>query len=338
MTMNIFILLGGMTIFVAAILYSVITRLFYIPEELPRRRRSSIRPRIRLSTSEQAPPPSPTPSSENSSPAPTRSLNSNGTSTRATRSHPPPPSPVSSSGGSTLIGTPSRAPSAAPENNTTQATQRRGRPTRLCEIEEFIASSLDPASGGDPAVAGAFNRLKTYMETNLNIAPGTCRLAALLSLIYGLHFAIAPERSLPIQNPEQSRYISARELACVFLNRYGPIVWPAEAEPAPHLTNRALQFPRDATIREKRHQQWHELMVKPPVRGSAGDLAMSVLGERMTAFVRMVYQLPVTMEAEPDWEAVALVLDDTRPGQQGMMIDEEEWSEALMRSAPIQRH
>ncbi len=29
---------------------------------------------------------------------------------------------------------------------------------------------------------------------------------------------------------------------------------------------------------------------------------MSVLGERMTAFVRLVYQLPVSMEAEPDWE------------------------------------
>ena len=189
-----------------------------------------------------------------------------------------------------------------------------------------------------PAVAAAFNRLKTYMETNLIIAPGTCRLAALLSLIYGLHFAIAPERSLPIPNPDQSRYISARELACVFLNRYGPIVWPAEPEPAPHLTSRALQFPRDATIQEERHAKWHELLVKPPARGSAGDLAMSVLGERMTAFVRLVYQLPVTMEAEPDWEAVALVLDDTRPGQQGILTDEAEWSEALMRSAPVQRH
>lgn len=187
-------------------------------------------------------------------------------------------------------------------------------------------------------VADAFNRLTTYMQTNLNIVPGTCRLAALLSLIYALHFAIAPERSLPIRNPEQSRYISARELACVFLNRYGPIVWPAEPEPAPHLTNRELQFPRDATIREERHEKWHELLVKPPARGSAGDLAMSVLGQRMTAFVRMVYQLPVTMEAEPDWEAVAFVLDDTRPGQQGIMIDEAEWSEALMRSAPIQYH
>lgn len=172
------------------------------------------------------------------------------------------------------------------------------------------------------------------METNLNIAPGTCRLAALLSLIYELHFAIAPDRSLPITNLEQSRYISARELACVFLNRYGPIVWPAEPEPAPHLNTRDLQFPRDATIHEERHQEWHELLVKPPIRGSAGDLAMSVLGQRMTAFVRLVYHLPVVMKAEPDWDAVAFVLDDTRPGQEGVPIDEAEWSEALVRSAP----
>jgi hypothetical protein len=180
-----------------------------------------------------------------------------------------------------------------------------------------------------PAVTDAFNRLKTYMETNLNIAPGTCRLAALLSLVYELHFAIAPERSLPLSNPEQNRYISARELACVFLNRYGPIVWPAEPEPAPHLTNRGLQFPRDATIQEERHEQWRALMVKPPVRGSAGDLAMSVLGERMPAFMRMVYQLPVVMHAEPDWDVVAFVLDDTRPGQERIDVDETQWSEAL---------
>ena len=102
--------------------------------------------RSRLSTSEQAPPPSPTTSSENSSPAPTRSLDSTGTSSNVTRPQSPPPSPASSSGGSTLIGTPSRAPSIAPQNNT---TQRRGRPTRLCEIKAFIAASLDSTSGRD---------------------------------------------------------------------------------------------------------------------------------------------------------------------------------------------
>jgi hypothetical protein len=173
------------------------------------------------------------------------------------------------------------------------------------------------------------------METNLNIAPGTCRLAALLSLIYELHFAIAPDRSLPVSNPEQSRYISARELACVFLNRYGPIIWPTEPEPALHLTNRDLQFPRDATIQEEQHEKWRALLVKPPARGSAGDLAMSVLGERMTAFVRLVYQLPLTMQAEPDWDAVAFVLDDTRLGQVEGLVNPSEWSEALLRSIPV---
>lgn len=112
---------------------------------------TSTRPlhRSRLSTSEQAPPPSSTPSSENSSPAATMSLDSTGASLNVTRPQPPPPSPASSSEGSTLIGTPSRAPSIAPQGNTTQATQRRGRPTRLCEIKAFIASSLEPSSGGD---------------------------------------------------------------------------------------------------------------------------------------------------------------------------------------------
>jgi hypothetical protein len=76
-------------------------------------------------------------------------LDSTGASSNVTRSQSRPPSPASSSGGSTLIGTPSRAPSIAPPNNTTQATQRRGRPNRLCEIKAFIAESLEPASGGD---------------------------------------------------------------------------------------------------------------------------------------------------------------------------------------------
>lgn len=170
------------------------------------------------------------------------------------------------------------------------------------------------------------------MSTNLHISPGTSRLAAFLSLIYGLHFAIAPERSLPLSNPEQNRYISSREIACVFLNRYGSIVWPTEPEPAPHLTDRMLQFPRDATINEERHEEWRALLLKPPARGSAGDLAMSLLGERMTAFVRMVYKLPLEVFDDPDWDAAAFVLDDTRIGQQDERIDSAGLSEALRRS------
>ena len=262
-TMNIYFLLGGMTIFVAAILYSVISRIFYIPETLPRRRRSSRRPRIRwytvwfnaavaqtfncflyirettraafatlhawitksfrtpndlqdnrrppvnttrcqnceaqplsasrtsarslgstrasqrtrgsrappsspmsssessrsrstrplhpsrLSICEQASPTAPTSSSRNSSRTRTIFLTSTGVSPRATRSQSPPPSPVSSSGESTLVGTPSRAPSIVRENNSTQTTQRRGRQTRRCEIKAFIASMLSPSFEGD---------------------------------------------------------------------------------------------------------------------------------------------------------------------------------------------
>lgn len=47
MAVNIFFLLGVMTIFVSAILYSVITRMFSIPDTPPRRRRLYRRPRSR---------------------------------------------------------------------------------------------------------------------------------------------------------------------------------------------------------------------------------------------------------------------------------------------------
>jgi hypothetical protein len=42
----------------------------------------------------------------------------------------------------------------------------------------------------------------------------------------------------------------------------------------------------------------------------------------------------VVMHAEPDWDAVAFVLDDTRPGQEIIDVDETQWSEALRRAAP----
>ena len=218
-----------MTIFVSAVLYSVITRIFYIPEKLPRRRRSPRRPRNRWyevwfnatvapivdcflslrgiicaafatlrvwitecvrtlndyrnnrlspanpngcercdaqplsaphtpsrsqrstrasqrATRPRAPPATTVSSSETSSPAPMSSLNPTQAFPPATRPRSPSSSPASSSGGSTLIGTPSRAPFVAPESTTTQATQRRGRPTRLCEIKAFIASSLESQS------------------------------------------------------------------------------------------------------------------------------------------------------------------------------------------------
>lgn len=170
------------------------------------------------------------------------------------------------------------------------------------------------------------------MSADLHIDPGASRLASLLHLIYTLHFTIAPARSLPFPDPEHNRSISARELACVFLNRYGHILWPAEPEPAPHLNDRELQFPRDAEIPKERHWEWHVLGVKPPVRGSAGDLAMSLLGQRMANFVKLVYELPLERKAEADWGVVALVLDDVGVGRDGAWRRQSKWSGALRRT------
>jgi hypothetical protein len=239
--MNIFSLLGGMTLFVSAILYSVITRLFYAPGSLPRRRRSSKRHRIRWyetwfnaavapivkwflylrgmiygsfatlhswitksfrqpaghqqnrrsavnanrcehceaqppsasrtptralrstrasqrTTGSRAPPLTTICSSESSSRAPMRSPVSTGVYPRATCSRSHFPSPASTSGDDTLIGTPSRAPSTAPENDTTQTTQRRSRPTRLCEIKAFIASALASPSEADVSFVPCLSR------------------------------------------------------------------------------------------------------------------------------------------------------------------------------------
>jgi hypothetical protein len=189
---------------------------------------------------------------------------------------------------------------------------------------------LSPKLGLSDALA----RLKTYMKTNLHIAPGASRLPALLQLVYNIHFTIEPDRFLPPSGPQQERYASATEIACVFLNRYGPIVWPAESEPAAHLKDRALQFPRDATIDKRRHQEWHALLVKPPAKGTAQDLAGSLLGRRMTKFVHMVYELPLVVKAEADWVAVAFVLDEPRAGEQAVTVDESEWSQALLKSIP----
>jgi len=155
-----------------------------------------------------------------------------------------------------------------------------------------------------------------------------------MHLIYELHFAITPDRSLPLTDPKQARYISARELACVFLSRYGPVIWPPEPQPAPHLNSRALQYPRNATIEKDRYQEWEKLHVRPPVKGSAGDLGMSELGQRMTKFICMVYELPLERKAEADWDVVAFVMDDPRVGQRGIATDRAGWSEALRRAVP----
>lgn len=187
-------------------------------------------------------------------------------------------------------------------------------------------------------MSDAIARVKAFMEVDLRISPGKARPSGLLRLVYNLHFAIAPERSLPIRDPERDRYISAREIACIFINRYGSIIWPLEPEPAPHLLDRSLQFPRDATIDRSRYEQWHALSVRPPIPGSAGDLSMSQLGQLMIKFVRMVYELPMKVMGEADWNVIAFVLDDTRWGREEVDFCTEEWSEAMRRSLPEERH
>jgi hypothetical protein len=197
-------------------------------------------------------------------------------------------------------------------------------------MKSTLSANLSPKV----ALVHALEQLTVYMEINLHIAPGTSRLPAILQLVYNIHFAIDADRFLPLSGQQQNRYASACEIACVFLNRYGPVIWPNESEPAPHLINRALQFPRDSTIDKSRHEEWHALLVKPPARGTAQDLAVSLLGQRMTKFVRMVYQLPLVVTAEADWGAVAFVLDNPSVGEQPLLVDQREWSKALRKLVP----
>ena len=97
----------------------------------------------------RAPPPTPVSSSESRERTPTRSPRS--TIVHPRQEHPlePLPSPAPSSGSTTVVGSPLRAPSIDAEDTTPQATPSRGRPTRLCEIKAFIASSLEPSFEGD---------------------------------------------------------------------------------------------------------------------------------------------------------------------------------------------
>lgn len=158
------------------------------------------------------------------------------------------------------------------------------------------------------------------METHLHIARGTSRLPALLQLIYDIHFAVTPDRTLPLANPPTSHYVSARELALVFLARYGTILWPPSEsdDPAPHLLDRTLQYPRDASILPARYGEWTRLGMGPPLRGSAPDVAMSRLGMAVMGFVELVYKLPLEIDMGADWTAVALVLDDAGVGEENL--------------------
>ena len=153
-------------------------------------------------------------------------------------------------------------------------------------------------------------RLRNCLERDLRIDPGVLRTAALLTIIWNIHFAMAPEYSLPLKNTGANRFINSREIAAVFLNRYGTILWPDESEPAPHLIDRSLKFSRYSTVDPARYYEWMALGHAHPKKGSLTDLQVSKLGIRMTKFVGFVYDLPIKKSAGVDWSAVSLVLDD----------------------------
>lgn len=122
---------------------------------------------------------------------------------------------------------------------------------------------------------------------------------------------MTPEYSLPLQNTGAQRFLNSREVATVFLNRYGAVLWPDESQPAPHLIDRSLQFARDGTVDPSRYWEWQALGHPHPKKGSLTDLQVSKLGIRVTKFVGLVYDLPIRRRAGVDWDVIALVLDDS---------------------------
>lgn len=160
-----------------------------------------------------------------------------------------------------------------------------------------------------PTRAG-LDRLRKCMQADLRINPGRVRTSSLLAIIWDIHFAMAPEYPLPLQNTGAQRFLNSREVATVFLSRYGSILWPDESEPAPHLIDRTLQFARDGTVDPSRHWEWMNLGHPHPKKGSLTDLQISKLGIKMTKFVGLVYDLPIRRRAGVDWDVIALVLDD----------------------------
>jgi hypothetical protein len=159
-------------------------------------------------------------------------------------------------------------------------------------------------------LCAGLKRLRRCMEADLRIAAGNRRTPALLAMIWNIHFAMAPEYPLPLRNVNTTRFLNSREVASVFLNRYGAILWPDESQPAPHLIDRSLIHARDSTVDPSRYWEWTRLGESHPKKGSLTDLQISELGVRMTKFVGLVYDLPIKRRAGTDWTAVALVLDD----------------------------
>jgi hypothetical protein len=155
------------------------------------------------------------------------------------------------------------------------------------------------------------DRLRQCLETDLRIDAGISRTPALLAIVWNIHFAMAPEYSLPLQNTGAQRFLNSREVATVFLNRYGSVLWPEESQPAPHLIDRSLQFARDGTVDPSRYWEWPALGHPHPKKGSLTDLQVSKLGISVTKFVGLVYDLPIRWRAGVDWDVIALVLDDS---------------------------
>ena len=173
-----------------------------------------------------------------------------------------------------------------------------------------------PNTSFQALVALGLKALRKCMETDLRIDAGHLRTPALLNLVWNIHFAMAPEFDLPLQNTDAKRFLNSREVATVFLLRHGPTLWPEESQPAPHLIDRSLQFARDSSVDPSRYWEWMALGHPHPKKGSLTDLQISKLGIRMTKFIGLVYDLPVKRSGGVDWSVVALVLDDLEVGEE----------------------
>lgn len=152
------------------------------------------------------------------------------------------------------------------------------------------------------------------MFSNLRIIPGTSRTTTLITLIQEFYFSWSDDRVLPTSGTPKRRNLMAREIACLFLVRYGRALWPSPRQPAPHLHDRSLQWDRDSHVQEYQHGDYKKIGSAPPRHNGPQDLRFSLLGNLMTEFVEMVFELPVEKRVGPDWRLVGLVLDDPEIG------------------------
>lgn len=190
------------------------------------------------------------------------------------------------------------------------------KPTLLSRNTAQLNSTKTPPQ--QTRLSHSLSRLIDQMTLNLRLDPGRTRTTTLISLLWKLHFASSPNRALPSSGSARDRHLEARDIACQFLNRYGALFWPPEPQPAPHLCDRELQWPRDSHLTIETAREYERLGVSVPKRGSALDLAMSELGVRMTGVVEVVFELPIEIRAKVDWRAVGFVLDDREVGEESL--------------------